>query len=275
MRLAKAFAQVEAFVAPWSSQDATDVAQDAPASLARLWRAAAAALRYAAAHAGRPISCGRRCSACCRGEILVTPQEAAEIAKRLSPTQALAVRTAPRLTNRRPCPLLTVDGECGIYSVRPMSCRVHHATSPAAQCADVDGEHEFIANTALIAVQVMGSIEGVGELVRAVRAELEAPGRAKAIAEPINVYKPHNDGAYDGRHEAVGLLRHATSGFEGIRVAGAAPSGGEHRAAPPRPHDPKRSSALVERHTTHPEDSSTTVALDAARLRGPPSVPRR
>lgn len=190
--------QVEALAAPWSSVDPTDVAVDVPAPLARLWRAASALLRMAAEKGGRPLSCQRRCSFCCRGEILVSPQEARVIAARLTPTQAYSVRAASRLTMRRQCPLLTAEGDCGIYGVRPMACRVHHAVSPAAQCEDAEGEHEYVVNKALVIVQMNGYAEGVGELVRLVRLELEAPGRSRSVAEPVNVYKKHNEGAYDG-----------------------------------------------------------------------------
>lgn len=79
-----------------------------------------------------------------------------------------------------------------------MACRVHHAVSPAAQCEDAEGEHEYVVNKALVIVQMNGYAEGVGELVRLVRLELEAPGRSRSVAEPVNVYKKHNEGAYDG-----------------------------------------------------------------------------
>lgn len=267
---------VEALVAPFATHDPGDVAPDAPAALARLWRAASALLRFAENNTGRSISCGRRCSACCRGEILVGPHEAREIAKRLTTSQACAVRTAPRLTNRRPCPLLTPEGDCGVYAVRPMACRIHHATSPASQCQDVAGKHEYIANKAMLVVQVMASKEGVAELVRAVRAELEMPGKSATFAEPISVYTSLNNdtGAYDGGHGTAGLYQHSASSVERARLAGAPSSGGGDRATPPRPHHPGRSDALAEPHTPASTHTSS-VALNAARLHGSPPVPRR
>jgi Fe-S-cluster containining protein len=123
---------------------------------------------------GKPISCCRGCSACCRAQpVPVTPAEAYALWRlveslpepRRSDIRARFADRAQRLfdaglaevyLNRDPnlskdtardvarkyfrlglvCPFLADDGACGIYFDRPFVCRQYLVTSPAALCTN-------------------------------------------------------------------------------------------------------------------------------------------
>ena len=119
--------------------------------------------------AGRTISCGAGCGACCRHMVPVSPPEALFIADaidELEPQQRDAVMARiervvatleqqglvdellnPDATNEpilpaarkyfelhQACPFL-VDESCSFYTQRPVACRDYNVTSPAAWCA--------------------------------------------------------------------------------------------------------------------------------------------
>lgn len=124
--------------------------------------------------AGRPISCCRGCSACCRAQpVPITPAEAYAVwllvenlpEPRRSDTRAAFTNRSQRLfetglaqayLDRNPdlsqdgardiarryfalglvCPFLTGDGACGIYDERPFVCRQYLVTSPAELCSN-------------------------------------------------------------------------------------------------------------------------------------------
>jgi len=122
--------------------------------------------------AGKPISCCRGCSACCRAQpVPVTPAEAYALwllVERLPEPRRAQVRDKfanrarrlfevgiadaylnrdPNVTNEQAreiarryfslglvCPFLSDDGACGIYHERPFVCRQYLVTSPAELC---------------------------------------------------------------------------------------------------------------------------------------------
>ena len=191
-RLTAAFERLVRVCRRWTTTDTADVAADVPAEIAVVWRTATALLKGASEAHKMPLSCGRGCSACCRGEVLVTPEEARVIASRLTMAQAQAVRTAPRLTNLRKCPLLTTDGDCGVYSLRPLTCRLYHAVTPPEDCEPIDGVKVGLEGQDFSVIRLAGYASGVGELVRMVQAELERPGKSRVFAVPVFDYQKHN-----------------------------------------------------------------------------------
>lgn len=114
---------------------------------------------------GGSIFCGRGCRECCSLTVNCTLTEAVALASTLSDVQAdsvaaYAVRlgelTAPmtdlkeylRMQRRDMgwCPLLDVDGACGAYAARPLSCRALLSTKESYFCgvdfADLTGEQK-------------------------------------------------------------------------------------------------------------------------------------
>lgn len=75
-------------------------------------------------------ACAKGCSACCHISVMVCADEAAVIAAEIGTKAAKPARYAVHGDNARatlkhygePCPFL-VDGACGIYESRPLSCR--------------------------------------------------------------------------------------------------------------------------------------------------------
>jgi Fe-S-cluster containining protein len=95
------------------------------------------------AGSGTPVACKKGCSWCCRGvKVEAHAPEALVIADRIArePRLRLAVETAAtkRRTmktrelaeTREACPFLDHD-RCGIYDIRPMTCRNHCCTDVA------------------------------------------------------------------------------------------------------------------------------------------------
>lgn len=99
------------------------------------------------------IYCGRGCHNCCSLNVHTTLPEARLLAAALDDHQRQAIaRHVATLTTLLPgadlktylrshrripggCPLLLVDGSCGVYQHRPLACRALHSTRDNAWCA--------------------------------------------------------------------------------------------------------------------------------------------
>lgn len=103
---------------------------------------------------GGTISCGKGCCGCCSLAVNCTFTEALRVADSLDERLAERVRLhAPRLLERMqgvtdlkeflkihrneigPCPFLDEDGSCGVYEVRPFTCRALLATRESRWCS--------------------------------------------------------------------------------------------------------------------------------------------
>ena len=103
---------------------------------------------------GGKVFCGKGCSGCCSLVVNCTFPEAVQIIRSLSTEQTQHLRAQiPRLRelaeqsdslkqwlagNRRQigsCPFLESNGSCGIYSVRPLSCRSLLSTREPEWCS--------------------------------------------------------------------------------------------------------------------------------------------
>lgn len=86
------------------------------------------------------IACRKGCHYCCYLHVTAGPGEVANVLEALDANRRAGLR--PRLADYvskpfeplrpRLCPL-NVDGECTVYSVRPIACRIHHSYS-LSQC---------------------------------------------------------------------------------------------------------------------------------------------
>ncbi len=112
---------------------------------------------------GRKVSCSRSCSACCRhfvssvesfeivaihlavrgrpdyGDLLFASHANATAYENLVREEGDDEDASDRAlyryyTRGRRCPFLTVEGDCGIYAVRPMACRMFFAESSPRFC---------------------------------------------------------------------------------------------------------------------------------------------
>ncbi|MFM6927786.1 MAG: YkgJ family cysteine cluster protein [Bdellovibrio sp.] len=100
-----------------------------------------------------PVSCHKGCSACCHMEVEVTSYEV-EILARLVQSgheidrdrlvrqssrnlQDASWKQGPRNPDSK-CVFLNAEGSCSIYEHRPVMCRRHSVTSPAANCDTLD-----------------------------------------------------------------------------------------------------------------------------------------
>lgn len=102
---------------------------------------------------GGSIHCAKGCSGCCRLVVNCTVNEAIAIARVVTPEQQArlqgAIPTIQAAAQRAgslkewlksyrdqagPCPLLEQDGSCGVYDVRPLSCRALLSTREPHWC---------------------------------------------------------------------------------------------------------------------------------------------
>ncbi len=96
-----------------------------------------------------PVSCKPGCSSCCHRLMEITVGEAAVIVSFLrnagdwKRVRAAASSLAGRAREcsadawfkmKTRCPILTDDGMCGAYQVRPPACAVHFVTSDPSSC---------------------------------------------------------------------------------------------------------------------------------------------
>ncbi len=100
------------------------------------------------------IHCRKGCSGCCSLAVHATFPEAAAATATLKPLQQKALSCymerlsamLPGLTDLKsylrrhrrdlgPCPFLSESGACGIYEVRPLTCRALLSTRPAEWCS--------------------------------------------------------------------------------------------------------------------------------------------
>lgn len=104
------------------------------------------------------FACRSGCSFCCYAKVTVTPVEVLRIASYLKETlsvdeyKAVYARLVEldnvsrgldidaRWKLRRPCALLTEDGTCSVYAVRPLACRSMHSFDASKCEADLYGE---------------------------------------------------------------------------------------------------------------------------------------
>ncbi len=107
------------------------------------------------------VGCRKGCSFCCTSRVVISAPEIFRVAHwlrqnatapgaalRLDAVMAEAARREAlpleaRIALREPCPLL-LDGACGVYEVRPISCRaVYSMSSDACRVAMVDDTAEL------------------------------------------------------------------------------------------------------------------------------------
>jgi Fe-S-cluster containining protein len=79
-------------------------------------------------HAGKFAACARGCGHCCHVSVPITEFEAQMIAEGIG-VKAQVVKQSKRpdisqFGSHTPCPFLA-NGECSIYEVRPLTCRMH------------------------------------------------------------------------------------------------------------------------------------------------------
>jgi Fe-S-cluster containining protein len=82
-------------------------------------------------------SCRSGCSHCCRIGVQITSLEAAFIAVKVK--LPISLGTPFRDHTGEACVFLRDNGECGIYTFRPIICRTYHSLSEAELCSDLDG----------------------------------------------------------------------------------------------------------------------------------------
>lgn len=73
-------------------------------------------------------TCKRGCAHCCNFDVGISQLEAEYISIETS-----IPMEAPRTViqgNRTPCPFLSESGQCNIYPIRPLACRLHHSVDP-------------------------------------------------------------------------------------------------------------------------------------------------
>jgi len=71
--------------------------------------------------------------------VLVTSYEAARIARALTDEQWQRCAVTKPTDLGGACPLLEQDGKCGVYSVRPIVCRLYRVSSPPSGCVTRTG----------------------------------------------------------------------------------------------------------------------------------------
>lgn len=184
----------------------------------KLFRRGDVGFAHALAKLGKPVSCGRGCSACCELLAVITWPEALVLAQVIAEAGELdrmipllvaqveagagEVLSAGEYFKRRiACAFLTPDKACSVYADRPFPCRFHVAFSPAADCDDraLDSKVETIDTsvTSGVAVQsmkpILEAIAGSGDEMASVCAPLplmvlEALRRIGVLGVPETVH---------------------------------------------------------------------------------------
>ena len=78
------------------------------------------------------MSCSKGCAYCCHMDVQMTTLEAEYI--QVNAGVALRITKSITTGHRDPCPFLAKGGSCGIYSARPLACRLYHAAGEPANC---------------------------------------------------------------------------------------------------------------------------------------------
>lgn len=100
--------------------------------LAARWRAVAEAMRPTE---GVRTCRGVGCNGCCRGTVDAPPDEIAAVAEVLTAEQwARVMAHRPANPTLAICPLLESSGACGVYGVRPTTCRIYVSIDPPDRC---------------------------------------------------------------------------------------------------------------------------------------------
>jgi hypothetical protein len=100
--------------------------------LAARWRAVAEAMRPT--ESARTCR-GAGCNGCCRGTVDAPPDEIAAAAEVLTAEQwARVMAHRPADPTVAICPLLEASGACGVYAVRPTTCRIYVSIDPPDRC---------------------------------------------------------------------------------------------------------------------------------------------
>ncbi len=77
------------------------------------------------------VSCSKGCSHCCNMDVQLTALEAIFISNSIG----IEARQNPlTIGHKSPCPFLSEEKKCMIYSLRPLFCRTYHSASDPALC---------------------------------------------------------------------------------------------------------------------------------------------
>lgn len=125
----------------WRAQAIVDSPKSKTAKIYALWELIDEMNAMNVGH----VACRRGCNHCCHTEVLMSPEEAEAMGKRIGQTPR-----RPRLRGDRdkdfdcsyanPCTFLK-DGECSIYENRPVACRSQYSLDvDALLCEIPDGE---------------------------------------------------------------------------------------------------------------------------------------
>ena len=97
------------------------------------------------------------------------PKELSQLQQRLAATDETTrgMESYQNVCAKMICPLL-VDGECSVYPVRPIACRVYHSLNLADCESPLDDEHRSVTIRPDISGLSMGISAGLTEGLRAV-----------------------------------------------------------------------------------------------------------